>query len=121
VTDLKSCSPAIAVQIASRRVAIAVLALERYRRAHAGALLKSLSDLAPSYVSAVPVDPFSGQALRYVTGTESYKIYSVGTNRTDDGGDWSDTEREAPRPKMMRPMPKDLGLEIPIRRRSDAQ
>ncbi len=39
------------------------------------------------YLPAVPLDPFDGQPLRYLP--RRGLVYSVGSNRTDDGG-WND-------------------------------
>jgi hypothetical protein len=43
--------------------------------------------LVPEYLSKVPIDPFSGQPLRYrpADGDEP-KVYCVGTDEDDDGG-----------------------------------
>ncbi|MEX2174250.1 MAG: hypothetical protein WD872_07800, partial [Pirellulaceae bacterium] len=45
-----------------------------------------LDDLAPRYLSAVPLDPFSGQPLVYRPGTYSFVLYSVGQDGVDNGG-----------------------------------
>ena len=72
--------------LAVRRVAIAVLAVERYRRSHAGALPTSLDTLVPALLSAVPQDPFSELPLAYRPAADGYAIYSVDVNCRDDGG-----------------------------------
>jgi hypothetical protein len=66
------------------RVAVGV---ERYRRRHSEQLPAMLGDLVPAILSAAPVDPFSGEPVRYVRADGAYRVYSVGGNRTDDGGD----------------------------------
>ncbi len=43
-----------------------------------------LEDLVPKYLSALPLDPFSGEPLRY-NATQGL-IYSVGMNLKDEGG-----------------------------------
>jgi len=72
--------------IAHRRAAQVALAIERYRLAEGG-IPPALSDLVPTYLDAVPVDPFDGQNLRYRLREEAgYVVYSVGEDLTDDGG-----------------------------------
>jgi len=68
------------------RDAIAAIAIERWRSAHHGALPDSLSNLAPAFLPAVPVDPFDGNPLHYKKLTNGYCIYSIGPNLRDDGG-----------------------------------
>ena len=75
-----------AYDLAARRVAIAALAVERYRRANGGAAPSSLQALVPAYLRAVPQDPFSGAPIVYTHGSGDYRVYSVDNNRTDDGG-----------------------------------
>jgi hypothetical protein len=72
----------IHAQLAAEEV---MCALELYRRAH-GAYPADLATLAPSYLPALPEDPFSGDPLVYRVETEGYTLYSVGPNKVDDGG-----------------------------------
>jgi hypothetical protein len=44
----------------------------------------TLEELVPRYLPAVPRDPFDGAPLRY--DPERRLVYSIGTNRIDDGG-----------------------------------
>ena len=74
------------LDLAARRVLVATLAVERYRRDHAGALPPSLQTLVPAYRGAVPVDPFSGDPLTYRTSPDGYLLYSLDTNLRNDGG-----------------------------------
>ena len=78
------------------RIAVAV---ERYRRDHGELLPNDLQDLVPTYLPAVPIDPFSGQEMRFAKVADGYVAYSVGSNRRDDGGDvtvgWRDGDRSA--------------------------
>jgi hypothetical protein len=78
--------PAAAYGLAVRRIAIATLAVERYRRANGGAVPSGLDGLVPAYLVAVPQDPFSGKPIIYLKGAADYRVYSVDNNRTDDGG-----------------------------------
>lgn len=61
-------------------------ALERYRLAN-GAYPESLDALAPQFIDRLPHDLFTGKPFRYqLTPDAGYLLYSVGWNRTDDGG-----------------------------------
>ncbi|MCA1595472.1 MAG: hypothetical protein LC772_03480 [Chloroflexi bacterium] len=62
------------------------LALRAYRLDH-GHCPAHLHDLCPTYLPAVPTDPFGGgRTLRYRAEGEKYVLYSVGPNGKDDGG-----------------------------------
>ena len=76
----------VATALACARAADAAIAIERYRRAHDGSPPDSLEQLVPGYLAAVPIDPFSGQPIRYATRSDRYVVYSFGTNERDDGG-----------------------------------
>ena len=75
-----------AFRLAVRRVAIATLAIERYRRAHDGAPPPDLAALVPAFLEAVPIDPFSGKPPVYRPSARSYTLYALDVNRIDDGG-----------------------------------
>ena len=64
----------------------AAIAIERYRRKH-GKLPEKLDELVPEFLPQVPVDPFDGQPLRYLIDEEGCRIYSIGEDDTDDGGE----------------------------------
>ncbi len=68
----------------SARTAVAV---ERFRRDHAGTRPRTLSELAPHYLATIPADPFTGASLLYRLGPDAYTVYSVGPNHKDDDGD----------------------------------
>jgi hypothetical protein len=73
------------------------MALQAYRQEH-HALPRQLQELVPEYLSAVPMDPFakdrpisyapSEQERISIDGGQHWyaRIYSVGPDRTDDGG-----------------------------------
>ena len=61
------------------------VAIERYRLAQ-GALPDSLDALAPTFLDAVPEDPFDGQAMRYRFIDDGYVVYSVSINQSDEEG-----------------------------------
>jgi hypothetical protein len=68
----------------------AMLALEKFRAA-TGEYPAALEELVPAYLPEVPVDPWSGGPLVYrrieeTAGGWEYMLYSVGNDRTDDGG-----------------------------------
>jgi hypothetical protein len=75
--------------LAAVRVARVLIAVERYRRQHAGELPAGIEDIAPRFLANVPVDPFSGRPLLYSREPGRYRVYSVGENRTDDGGNFT--------------------------------
>jgi|GEM_PF-685157 len=82
---------------ANVRLARIALAVERFRLA-SGILPENLNELVPQFLSAVPVDPFDGQPLRYHRLARGFVIYSVGRDCHDDGGrqkpaDWKSTDR----------------------------
>jgi hypothetical protein len=69
-----------------QRCSAVALALERYRQAK-GAWPESLNALVPSYLSAVPLDPFDGKPLRYRQYPgEGVVVYSIGTDGKDNEG-----------------------------------
>ena len=83
--------------LAQVRTAQAALAVERFRLAHRR-LPENLNELVPQFLSAVPIDPFDGQALRYHRLAKGYVIYSVGQDGHDDGGrekhaDWKSSDK----------------------------
>ena len=61
----------------------AALAVHRWRNAH-GSYPDTLAQVAAE--EAVPLDPFSGQALIYRREGQGFVLYSVGPNQQDDGG-----------------------------------
>ena len=62
-------------------------ALAAYRL-EKGRYPQRLADLAPAYFKAAPLDPFSGVEFKYRCAPDgsSYSLYSVGPDKTDDGG-----------------------------------
>jgi len=75
-----------------KRGLITLLAIEKYRLA-TGTLPSALSDLVPSQISALPLDPWTGKPFCYkrVDPTtevqkRSFILYSVGKDGIDNGG-----------------------------------
>src|SRR5436190_14165381 len=100
-------------ELAARRVAVTAIAIERYRRGHAGAPPSDLTALLPAFLPAVPLDPLSMQPLIYRTDVGSYVIYSVDANRKDDGGELYG--HGAAIAKHVGPQsPRDLGIRVPV-------
>ena len=87
-TTLESDVRRTAETLARTRASAAAVAVARYRQAHDGTLPGSLEALIPEYLTAPLVDPYTGKELKYVHDGASYKVYSLGVNRTDDGGTW---------------------------------
>ena len=81
--------------LAEDRASRAAIAVERFRRDHAMALPATLEALVPTYLTAIPLDPFTGEPLRYKRDEDGYTIYSVGADEKDDGGDLTSGLREA--------------------------
>jgi hypothetical protein len=80
-----------------------LVAIERYRRDHGGTRPTSLAQLVPTYLSAVPLDPFVENApLRYRADANATIVYGVGIDQQDDAGDLT--------PAMLRPgLPPEAG------------
>ena len=76
---------AFARNAAERDSADGAIAAELYRRQH-GKWPAKLDDLVPEFLPAVPTDPFSNLPLFLKTSAESCKVYSVGPDGVDHGG-----------------------------------
>jgi hypothetical protein len=98
---LSSCTT-IDVRIAAQlRTAQVGLAIESYRLV-AGKLPDNLAELIPTYLDAVPKDPFDGKELRYKKLETGFVVYSIGEDGSDDGG------KEKPRKRTRPPAPWDV-------------
>jgi hypothetical protein len=108
-------------KLATVRSLIVALAAERYRRQHDG-WPETLDHLIPTYLAAVPLDPFDGKSLRYRHLDDGVVIYSVGADGKDNGGTlirpgsyspewdvgirlWDVKHRRQPPPSEKLPMP----------------
>jgi len=60
------------------------LLLEQYQSQH-GSYPGTLDAIAPSLGGSLPVDPFTGEPFHYQPSGDSFLLYSVGGNLTDDG------------------------------------
>jgi hypothetical protein len=95
--------------LARARASVGAVAVARYSRAHDGALPASLGDLVPDYLSGRLIDPYSGKELKYLHDGRTYRVYSVGINRQDEGGKWdpiSDLQ------ESRRGNPPDIGIVV---------
>jgi len=65
------------------------LLIEQYH-ARQGSYPESLDAIAPGLRGGLPVDPLTGEPYHYRPSGDSFLLYSVGGNLTDDGGthDW---------------------------------
>ena len=61
------------------------LVLEQYQADH-GSYPDSLDAVEPRLGGSIPVDPFTGEQYHYSRIGNSFRLYSVGRNLTDDGG-----------------------------------
>ena len=66
----------------SLRATETILALKAYKL-EKGKSPSNLSDLVPTYLSQMPIDPFDGKPLRY--SREKMLIYCVGKDLQDSG------------------------------------
>ena len=73
--------------IMDRRATGLILAIRLYAADHGGKLPERLDDLVPTYLTKLPVDPFSrnSEPLKYLNRQDPI-VYSVNTNGTDEGG-----------------------------------
>jgi hypothetical protein len=65
--------------------ALLACALERYHLAH-GQYPDRLDVLAPEFLPTLPHDLIGGESYKYHRTADSFVLYSVGWNETDDGG-----------------------------------
>ena len=83
------------------QLGLAAVAVERYRLKHGG-LPESLDALVPEFLDAAPLDPFDGQPIRFKRLEKGYRLYSIGDNLKDDGGQGLNARR----------LPLDIVFEI---------
>lgn len=70
---------------AGLRMTAALLAAERYRL-ETGKVPAGWNDLVPKYFPNIPLDPYDGKPVRWKTTPTGFILYSVWTNKIDDGG-----------------------------------
>lgn len=86
IRHLNTFSKALRIE-ATVNITKTAVALERYYLKQS-TYPKSLSELVPQFLSKVPVDPIDLKPLRYQRlPSKQFKLYSIGANETDDGGE----------------------------------
>lgn len=84
----------------ARRMTVAAIALERYRRRH-GKYPEQLPELTPEFLAKAPIDFMDGKPLRYRRKDDgTFLLYSVGEDGKDDGGDGSVPPKDTSPTKM---------------------
>lgn len=71
-------------------------AIKAYKQDNKGKLPTSLDELVPTYLSDMPLDPFTGQAFKYDPAKQI--IYSIGQNKKDVGGSVGDSWNQMENP-----------------------
>lgn len=96
------------------RCARLAIAVERFRRDHAGTLPESLAQLVPAYLPDLPLDPANDAPLHYRAQADAYTVYGVGRDQQDDGGDLTSELRPGLRPETAARAigGRDLGLRV---------
>jgi hypothetical protein len=111
--DLEASVTTAAETLARTRVSVAALAVARYQRAHHGSLPDALQDLSSNYLSTQPIDPYTGKPLIYRQDGKSFKVYSVGINRRDDGGVW-DPPSDLQSSRRGNPLDVGIAVAMPV-------
>ena len=102
--DIDACCRAQAQQSIARTA----IAIERYRRVH-GSSPKTLDQLVPEFLDRASFDPFDQAPLRYQSDATGYKIYSIGPDGIDQGGEAGEIGQEF-----------DIVFEVPFKARAGA-
>ena len=71
-----------------------LLAFHAYKLEHGGNLPDNLNDLVPNYLASLPLDPFTDK--NFIYNHDKKVIYSLGTNKTDEGGNLPDVGKDWP-------------------------
>lgn len=79
-------------------------ALAAYQRDHGRYPLK-LDALAPDYLTAIPLDLFTGKPLVYRPAENGYVLYSFGVNGRDDEARYYDDDPPGDDPSVRMPLP----------------
>jgi len=87
-----------------------LFALEAYHRDN-GEYPSALDDLQGRYIDEIPLDPFSGEAFRYILEEGGFLLYSVGPNGIDENG-----RNQADNPKG-----DDIRRRMPVEKRQERE
>jgi hypothetical protein len=82
-------------RISARRCLSVILALRLSELDH-GSLPKTLDDLVPHYLMRLPLDPITGESFKW--NRANGKIYSIGANGRDEGGNFEKRPKSATPP-----------------------
>jgi hypothetical protein len=94
LSNVEKVSEAFLRNQALLRCTVTALAAERFRRTHQ-LWPNSLDELVQeSFLKAVPLDPWDGKPLRWQPTPDGIRIYSVGLDGKDDGGNLSKTSNQ---------------------------
>ncbi len=107
-------SAALGAMLAQLRAADSVIAIERYRRAHDGALPASIDLLVPQFVARVPIDPFSGSSVLLGKDEARYVAYSIAANFRDDRGAVAPAPSPARDPRRRLSEAPDIGFAVKL-------
>jgi hypothetical protein len=87
---------------AQARCAVVGIACERFRQQH-GRWPGSLTALVPTFLPAVPLDPYTGEPLHFAKLESGVVVYSVGSDRRGDGGTLDPLSSPPPRFRLWNP------------------
>ena len=86
VIDPQPLRGSLQMRIARRDALVLALAIERFRRS-TNSLPLLLNKLVPNFIGQIPIDPITGDGIRYRHKDESFTIYSVALDKDDDAGE----------------------------------
>lgn len=91
-------APNTSRHLAHHRLFTTSLAIQGYFDLH-GKLPANLEQLVPHFLGELPVDPYddAGGTLRYMRDGELFKLYSIGPDHIDNGGESNSHIVESPR------------------------
>lgn len=96
------------------RTSAPAIAIMRYRAANRGSLPATLDALVPAYLPKRPIDPFSGQPVKFKPLDDGFVVYSVGMNEKDDGGNTNIQEKARVANARSDRDPLDCGVRVTL-------
>ncbi|MBN8598613.1 MAG: hypothetical protein J0L78_13160 [Planctomycetes bacterium] len=94
----------------SREATLAIIDIELFRRKH-GRLPEQLAEVFGDFKPKLPLDLADGQPLRYKRVGDSYTLYSLGSNKQDDGGTPAKNSSEESQISSFRYLPPPAGID----------